>query len=418
MNTAFLKSFSTLKAIYDEKAFSSIALNKTLNGCKSQDKALITKIVYGVLDNDIKLTYIIGKYVRKLPHNDALIVLKIGTYCLAELNVPAYAVVNDCAELAKVTGDVHIVGFVNATLKNISRSVKSFDDFPTDEAERLSVLYSYPLWAVKKLQKDYGAETAREIVSFKRQNYSVVRTVDCNIADFFEEFLPTCFDDAYKVLGNIPSSGGAFAVQSLSSMAVARAVANIAENNVLDCCSAPGGKAVYIKRLLPDAKVVACDIHPHRVELINSYAKRMGVDVETHCCDMTEYVSEWEQAFDTVLCDVPCSGFGVVDTRPDIKIFRQNKDISDLMKVQYAILDNCANYVEVGGNLLYSTCTIFDNENGQNIRKFLKEHPNFKFGAIKIPELPQTCGKGEYQFLPQKDDGMQGFYLAVLKRLN
>ncbi len=418
MNTAFLKSFSTLQSIYQEQAFSSITLNRTLSSCKMQDKALITKVVYGVLDNDIKLTYILSKYVHKMPKKEALIILKMGIYCLMELSLPVYAVVNDFAELAKITGDIRTVGFVNATLKHIAQSIKSFDDFPTDESERVSVIYSYPLWAVKKLIKDYGKSTMLDIVSYKNTNCNIVRLKNgdiCLAKDKFGNAEPTCFADAFKVFGKWLKPDDSFTVQSLSSMAISKAVANCAQNSVLDCCSAPGGKAVYVKQLRPDVKVVACDIHQHRVDLINSYAARMQTETETHCADMTIYNSQWEQAFDTVLCDVPCSGFGVLDNRPDIKLFRENKDISDLMKVQYTILCNCANYVKVGGTLVYSTCTIFDNENGQNVRKFLKEHDNFEEGTISIDELPQTHGKSQYQFLPYKD-GMQGFYLAVLRR--
>ena len=131
---------------------------------------------------------------------------------------------------------------------------------------------------------------------------------------------------------------------------------------------------------------------------------------------MTQPLPEWDGAFDAVLCDVPCSGFGVLDNRPDIKIFRENKDISELMKVQYAILDNCSRYVRAGGTLVYSTCTVFDNENGQNVRKFLKEHSDFAYGQIILPEVPSADKRSYYQFLPHKD-GMQGFFAAVLKRV-
>lgn len=418
MNNAFLKSFLTLQTIYEEKAFSSITLNKTLFSCKQQDRALVTKIVYGVLDNDIKLTYVLSKYVKKMPKKEALIILKMGVYVLMELSLPVYAVVNDLAELAKITEDVRVVGFVNATLKNVSKTVKQFEDYPKDELERISVQYSYPEWAVKKLVKDYGKNTMLQIVSYKSDNSAIVRLKNGGMEQAKQKFgdvSTTCFPDAFRVSGKGMLLDETFTVQSLSSMAISRAVSACAKRNVLDCCSAPGGKAVYVKQLRPDVNVVACDVHPHRVELINAYATRMETQIETHCADMTQFIPEWEKKFDTVLCDVPCSGFGVLDNRPDIKLFRENKDISDLMKLQYAILNNCANYVEVGGTLVYSTCTVFDNENGQNIRKFLKEHPNFAPGTIRIEQLPQTANQSCYQFLPYKD-GMQGFFLAVLER--
>ena len=207
MNNAFLKSFTTLQQVYNERAFSSIALNKTLNFCKAQDKALITKIVYGVLDNDIKLDYVISKYVKKMPKGDTLIFLKMGTYCLMELSIPVYAVVNDIAELAKVTEDKRLVGFVNATLKSIAKTVKSFDNYPTDELEKVSVKYSYPLWALKKLVKDYGKDTAIQIVSTVAENRTTARFANGLDIDQIQQLYnlqvePTPFADAFYIDGN------------------------------------------------------------------------------------------------------------------------------------------------------------------------------------------------------------------------
>ena len=131
---------------------------------------------------------------------------------------------------------------------------------------------------------------------------------------------------------------------------------------------------------------------------------------------MTEPCSDFNEGYDVVLCDVPCSGFGVLDTRPDIKLFRQSEDLPELMGLQRRILSNCANYVKKGGYLVYSTCTVFDNENGQNIRKFLNERADFKYSAINLPQFPNADGKGSYQFLPC-NDGVQGFFVAVLQRI-
>ena len=421
MNTAILKSFETLSQIYSDGAFSTLTLNRTLNACRQQDKALITKIVYGVLDNDIKLNYIISRHVKKMPKGETLIFLKIGAYCLMDLSMPVYAVVNDVAELSKLSGDKRIVGFVNATLKSIATSVKDFNDYPTDPISRLSVEYSYPEWALKKLIKDYGLEVATKIVSSLPDSRTTVRFAEKTDADTVSKKYavvaePTAFDDAFYVKGTLPSDSSEYTAQSLSSMAIARICGNLLQDgsNFLDCCAAPGGKSVYVKQLRPNVKVTACDVHAHRVNLIESYASRMGVEIDAHCHDMTEYLPEFEQAFDVVLTDVPCSGFGVLDTRPDIKLFRQNVDISELMKLQYAILDNCCKYVKVGGYIVYSTCTVFDNENGQNIRKFLKEHSNFTYSTITLPEF-QADGKPYYQFLPHSD-GVQGFFVAVIKR--
>ncbi|MCH5152993.1 MAG: methyltransferase domain-containing protein [Clostridiales bacterium] len=422
MNNAFLKSYETLVEVYSERAFSSLALNKTLTYCKQQDKALITKIVYGVLDNDIKLEYIISRHVKKMPKGSTLLFLKIGVYCLMDLSIPVYAVVNDVAELSKISEDKRIVGFVNATLKHIASNIKQFDDYPTDVIERLSVMNSYPEWSLRKLVKDYGTEVATSIVTHPADSRTTVRfakSTDCETVSkiYGVEAEASPFNDAFFVNGNLPNDSSEYTVQSLSSMAVARICGNLLEDfdSFIDCCAAPGGKSVYVKQLKPTVQVTSCDIHPHRVQLINSYAQRMGVELASRCQDMTEFLCEYDSVFDVVLCDVPCSGFGVLNNRPDIKLFRQSLDISELMKLQYAIMCNCSRYVKPGGYFVYSTCTVFDNENGQNIRKFLKEHPNFVYDTITLPEFASANGKPYYQFLPHKD-GVQGFFVAVLKR--
>ena len=184
MNTAFLNSYECLKSVYVDKAFSSIELNKRLLFAKKSDKALITKIVYGVLDTDIELDYILSKFTKKV-NKDAVIFLKIGVYCLKYLSIPVYAVVNDIAELAKTTGDKRLVGFVNATLKNVANNLQSIE-YPTDELDFYSVKYSYPKWALLKLIKDYGRQTAFEIVAAKLPTETTVRvnTDKVSVDDF------------------------------------------------------------------------------------------------------------------------------------------------------------------------------------------------------------------------------------------
>lgn len=419
MNTAFLKSFQALSKVFAEGAFSAIALNDTLANCKAKDRALVTKIVYGVLDKNIWLEYVLSKFVKKMPKGETLVYLKIGAYCLAELSIPVYAVVNDVAELAKNSGDRRIVGFVNATLKTLADKLPTFDDYPSDELEAASVKYSYPLWALKKLVKDYGKQTALQIVSAVPNVHTTVRFCKPVTQSYVSErfgcaVTPTAFDDAFFVEGRVGAPDETFTVQSVGSMSIARVCAAFKPKTVLDCCSAPGGKAVYIKQLCPDVTVTACDIHPHRVELIRRYADRMVVSLDTKVADATQFDESLAGRFDLVLCDVPCSGFGVLDNHPDIKIFRQNEDIGNLMKLQKAILTNACKYVADGGVLVYSTCTVFDNENGQQIRRFLAEHDEFCPEKITLPQSPEADGQTEWQFLPTKDT--QGFFVAAMRK--
>ena len=173
---------------------------------------------------------------------------------------------------------------------------------------------------------------------------------------------------------------------------------------------------MYVKQLCAAANVTAWDIHPHRVALIQTYAKRLGVDVTAKVADATQFDESLAGKFDLVLCDVPCSGFGVLDNHPDIKIFRKNEDIGTLMKLQRAILGNACRYVADGGVLVYSTCTVFDNENGQQVRRFLAEHPDFAPEKITLPQFPEADGQTQHQFLPS--EVMQGFFVAAMRKTN
>lgn len=423
MNTAYLTGYDCLSSIYNDKAFSTIELNKRLCFCRKKDKALITKIVYGVLDNDILLDYVIGKFCTKVKPAVKLY-LKIGTYVLMFLSIPANAVVNDVVEISKNTGKIQLVGFVNATLKAISKAILQNEiTYPEDKKEFLSVRYSYPMWAVKKLIKDYGIEEAEKIISYPLSTDSVLRiNTDKTDIETFKRLLTeqkityfeTCFEDALTISGNISGiDDSLFTFQSISSMYVCKSLDLKGKCRVLDCCSAPGGKAVYLKQLDKDAEITACDLHEHRVELIKSYAKRLNVELNVYVKDATEYDDAFEKQFDYVLCDVPCSGFGVVNNHPDIKLFRQNEDISSLMQTQRAILSVNKNYAKVGGILLYSTCTVFKNENEEMIKRFLRE--NDSFALERITALPME-NDGTYQFLPHKDD-TQGFFVARMIRL-
>lgn len=427
MNSAFLTAHSVLTDIYQQGAFSSIQLNKKLLFAKNADKALVTKIVYGVLEKDIYLDYVLSKFVKK-SNKQVSLYLKMGAYCLLFLSIPQYAVVNDIVELSKMTGDVRLVGFVNATLKNVAKNVQTDDiELPDDKFQYLSVKYSYPLWAVKKLIKDYGEQQAEKIVSQQPFEMTTVRVnTDKISAHHFEQllidnntqYIKTQLPYAFFVKGTLENiDDSLYTVQSLGSVYIALALGVTGTVKVLDCCSAPGGKAVFIKQYSPNSQVTACDVHEHRVCLIQSYASRMGVEIDTRTMDMSVTDQSMIEQYDYVLCDVPCSGFGVVDSRPDIKLFRQEQDISSLMKLQYAIVNNCWQYLKVGGTLVYSTCTVFFNENQQIVNKLLKANPQLQPQPIQLPIDCEANGKYSYQFLPD-GKGMQGFFVAKLTRVS
>ena len=168
----------------------------------------------------------------------------------------------------------------------------------------------------------------------------------------------------------------------------------------------------------PQAEIVACDIHPHRTDLIEKYAARMGVkNIKVFLNDATVFNREFEDAFDCVLCDAPCSGFGVLSSKPDIKLFRKESDVEELAALQSKILGVAARYVKRGGSLVYSTCTVFKRENDDVVNDFLLENKNFAAEKIDLP-VDTACGREKFaRFFPFRD-GFDGFFIARLKRLD
>ncbi|MDE6850485.1 MAG: 16S rRNA (cytosine(967)-C(5))-methyltransferase, partial [Clostridia bacterium] len=179
---------------------------------------------------------------------------------------------------------------------------------------------------------------------------------------------------------------------------------------ILDACAAPGGKSVALSKKCK--QVIACELHEHRTQLIRDYAQRMGAEnVTAVTADSSVFNKEFENAFDAVLCDVPCSGTGVTGENPDIKLNRREEDIPSLNKIQSAILNNCARYVKSGGALYYSTCSVLPEENDSIAVGFLQSHPDFE---LKIPSSPLAHKQTAYglQFLPHLSLGA-GFYLTA-----
>ena len=204
---------------------------------------------------------------------------------------------------------------------------------------------------------------------------------------------------------------GDYTFQSVGSVAICNLIAPC--EKLLDACAAPGGKSVLLSKKCKE--VTASELHPHRVELINSYTSRMHVENVTAVqADSTVFNPEFDGAYDAVLCDVPCSGTGVINENPDIKLFRKEEDIASLNKTQLAILENCSRYVKAGGTLYYSTCSVLPEENDSIVYSFLQKHPEY---ALTIPESPlaHRITKFGLQFLPHISIGAGFFVTRFIK---
>lgn len=203
---------------------------------------------------------------------------------------------------------------------------------------------------------------------------------------------------------------GIYTFQSIGSVAICDVIKS--NGDVLDACAAPGGKSVLLSERC--IGVTSCEIHAHRLSLIQSYAKRMGAtNVTPLLADSTFFNSDFQGKFDAVLCDVPCSGFGTLSDNPDIKL--KNIEFGQLNDLQYAILQNCSKYVKRGGELVYSTCTLFKEENDYIVEKFLKNHKDFLFERIDSPLNYLRTDYG-LQFLPQLSYGV-GFFVCKLRKI-
>jgi 16S rRNA (cytosine967-C5)-methyltransferase len=206
-------------------------------------------------------------------------------------------------------------------------------------------------------------------------------------------------------------NSGWITFQSLSSIKTVLALGVAGKANVLDLCSAPGGKSVLIGELAPECNIVACDLHKHRVELIDKYAKRMGVDnISTVVNDATKLKKEWVEKFDYVLVDAPCSCFGTYKKHPDVFLNRNYDQCIELSKIQKSILENAIKYTKSGGTIVYSTCTLFDVENIDVVRSVLDKAELVNIDCDGLPK-----DKSYVRLLP--DDGSDGFFIAKLRKI-
>lgn len=399
----FLVAYNALRSIYSEGKYISDVVG---NIPDNDDKSLVVRIVYGVVERDVELNYYISKLVRKSPKSAIKLVLKIGLYCLKYMDaLPNYSVCDNTVKLVKDIKKSSLAGFVNATLKS---SINKQIELPENETERLSVISSTPLWITKKIIKQYK-DTAKTILFNKPTTKTHVRhnSVKWNAVEFESRFKGYEFSEVGGVYVRPTDDikqlfkSGKITYQSPQSIKIAQMALKSNPKKILDVCSAPGGKSVYMAER-SGCKVTAFDVHPHRVELIKKYSERMGVEVDAHVQDATVYLSKYAEIYDVVLVDVPCSGIGVRYSKPDVLLNREEKDIPELVKVQEAILETSARYVKVGGEVVYSTCTIFEEENERVIDKFVNAHPEFNIVST-MKSVPGI-------------NGDEGFFAVRLRR--
>ena len=428
--------------------YSNMALNKYLRdtSISDQDKGFITEIVYGILEKKRYLDYIINKVskfkVKKMQHSVKL-VLRMGTYQLIYMDgVVDYASINESVNIIKKI-DKKSVSFVNAVLRNISRQVEEVKKISLNTTDNLAIYYSYEKWIVDRLVKEYGFDRTVSILrslSTRPNIYLRVNKTKVARGEEFDELVESIVErlkkegfEASRVYGieeairvkRLKSvdkhplfKEGYISVQDTSSMLVAKLMDLKEGAKVLDMCAAPGGKSTHICEIMGNTgEIISQDVHEHKIELMKTYANRLGLkNMKVFLGDALKIKDEYVDTFDYVLCDVPCSGFGIVRRKPEIK-YKKEEDILNLAEIQYKILENASKYLKKSGVLMYSTCTIFSQENRQVIEKFLKNHKDFLIDKPKTIDCLPNLENGEMiNILPDKYD-MDGFFICRMKKI-
>ena len=413
MANARKTAVKVLAKIEKKGTYSNLAVAEALKNSEltPQDKSLATAIIYGVLDRKITLDYILSKFL-KTPINKTepftLTVLRSALYQIKYMDkIPESAAVNEAVKIMKSSKFSRNSGFVNGVLRSVLRTDVEIPK--GDDAKSLSVRYSCPLWIVESFLNDYGLEDTKALLGESLKPAPTVLRINTVKADISE------IEKEYEINGNsveltkgidisnseLYKKGFVYA-QDYASQKVVEVLNPKAGDRVLDVCAAPGGKSFTMANLMGNkGEILACDLYPHRVELIRKTAKRLGLDIiKTAVADATGYNPEFGE-FDCILCDVPCSGLGVIRRKPEIK-YNALPQLEELKNIQLSILRNAVKYLKKGGKLLYSTCTLRREENEKLVISFQKEYNDL-------------CKVYEHTFMPHKD-GTDGFYCALFEK--
>lgn len=389
---------NALLRVEQDGAYSNLILGQLLSrsDASKEDKALASAIFYGVLDRLITLDFYLSK-LSKLPVKKlqplTRQVLRAALYQIYYMDrIPDSAAVNEAVKLIKKSDENRSSGYVNAVLRN---AVSSRIDLPQGrDLYSLSVRYSCPQWILGDIIKDYGAERTEAILGayLFPSNISLrVNTLKISPDELkcrFEEqgisVKENGVDNSFELCTGIdfPNNGlfnkGLFHIQDISSQKCALSLCAKSGERILDVCAAPGGKSFTVAESMNDVgEVVSCDLYENRVSLIKQGADRLGIkSIKAIKNDALRFNPQLG-SFDAVLCDVPCSGFGVIRRKPEIK-YKPTNDFESLSKTQLEILKVSSGYVKSGGRLLYSTCTIRKAENEEIVKTFLKNNNDFK----------------------------------------
>lgn len=430
-------ALQVLVACRKNHAWADAALQSALrtNELSAQDAALCSRIVYGVMQNKALLDWYLSAYcTQKIDHLQPplLDILRIGAYQILFLDkVPDSAAVNESVTLTKSTKHAAAAGLINAVLRKVAQNKSDLPLLPRGETEYLSVKYSHPEWLVTRLLSVLGREETEEFL--RLNNESAPMTVQVNPLKTTKDELVRELSNAGVTVsphpwlagclelsgtGDLTTLGafynGKFTVQDAAARLVSYAAGFQSGDRVLDVCAAPGGKSFAAAFAMGgEGSILSCDLHENKLKRIREGAERLGITcIKTTVADGRIFREEWREAFDTVLCDVPCSGLGIIRKKPDVRE-KAAEELAELPAIQSAILDNSAHYVKPGGVLVYSTCTILPEENEQVTDAFLASHDDFTYDTFSVPTFGDVAG--HITLWPQRH-GTDGFYICRMRK--
>ncbi|WP_242851707.1 16S rRNA (cytosine(967)-C(5))-methyltransferase RsmB [Caloranaerobacter sp. TR13] len=437
-----------MKILYEvnvKKAYSSISVDKNLRANINElDDLFIRELVYGVLENLIFIDWIIKQYSKVRFSKISPIVkeiLRMGIYQIIFMDrVPDSAACNESVKLAKKYSHKGTIGFVNGVLRTISRNKKNIEipDKKLEPIKYLSIKYSHPEWMIKRWIEEFGFEFTEQlcIANNKKPKLNIrVNTLKISRDELMKKFsnkgiqvYETKYADdgiivenPVRITNTEEFNKGYFQIQDESSMLVGQVLNPKEDSLVLDVCSAPGGKTTHIAQKMNNkGKIIARDIHEHKLKLVEQNARRLGIDIiNTEVFDALVLDTDLVGKIDYCVVDAPCTGFGLIRRKPEIKYNRTLEDIKEINEIQYNILKNSSCYLKQNGILVYSTCTIEKEENIKLIRRFLSENPMYKLvpiEEIRCDDIKISSKNGYIEFFPNIH-GTDGFFIAKLIKI-
>ena len=415
----------------EKNGFANLLLSDAVLEKAGEDASFLTALFYGCAEKRLTLDYLASHFAARSIEElstQVRFALHIGLYQIFFMKTPPHAAVSETVSLLKTKSER---GFLNAVLRAASRTDEMPLPPPSRVARYLSVLYSFPLPAVKRFLELYGQKDTEKLLTYFNTPLPLtVRARDEETkAILLSRFEKDGIDaestahaqNSIRVLSAVSPKQlygfreGLFFVQDESSSIVSEALGAKEGDTVIDVCASPGGKS-FGAALSANGKGLfyAFDLYESRVSLIKDGASRLGLSVNARALDATVGDATLDGQADCVICDVPCSGLGVLGKKPDL---RYREIDLELPLLQYEILSRASRYLKTGGTIVYSTCTLLPEENGENIKKFLLEHPDF------VPEDFASRGReplrsegGMLTLLPQRD-GCDGFFIARLKKI-